>query len=115
MVINLTIGEKTYYFKNNSDVVSEIENGTSHNSLKASVAIAQLDTGEPNVQLLSNRQNGGQSTARRNSCMERLCKYISNKLGFSDPGVTYIDLYSRLLFPIGYASFLMVYFVIYLF
>lgn len=123
MFVNLTIGSKSYQFKKSSDMISELENGTApafrNNSLKAHMTIADTSTGEPNVHLLSKGNHGNRENPKRKGNMaslgSRFCQFANRKMGFNDPGVTYIDIYSRLLFPLGYASFLVVYFVIYLF
>ena len=120
MSVNLKIGEKSYYFKTSTGVMSELENGNGplghNNSFKTNINIAQPATGNQTVHLLSKEDNKDVDIKRKNGHTPRLtlCQYMNKKMGFGDPGVTYIDMYSRRLFPLGYVSFLVVYFIIYL-
>lgn len=122
MSVNLKIGDKSYHFKASPGVLSEIENGNApielNNSFKTNVNITKPAAGQATVQLLSredeNDSDRNKKRGPRNLSCSTLCHYMNYKMGFGDPGVTYIDMYSRRLFPLGYVSFLVVYFVIYL-
>ena len=126
MSVNLQIGDKSYCFKNKTETIEDMENGHAYFALTGqnnqSYRIKMNNThrlsGSPKKSLYNKASNTERKISlgsmSPNSECSIVCNYLKKIMGFRDPGITYIDIYSRFLFPIVYVAFIVIYFVYYL-